>query len=331
MSGERSFEQILVLPVISEKSYASMAAGRYVFRCHPHATKIQIRRALEEAFVDQKITVHRREHDQRARQEASPLARSDAGARTEPRLEEGNRDSRRRPEDRRPLRRRVSDANQEIQANEPGPPIHVGEQLRGRDQERTAAPVGRAPQEAQRTQRVGSHHRSPPGRRTQEDLSPHRLQASEGRTSRQGEDDRVRPEPQRAHRARGLRGRRQALHPLAARLERRRCRQLRRHRGNPPGMRAAHHEHSSRYDDPQSRGQAGPRRPAGAQRRNGRATARQRGRVCAGAHAQRRGAAHRRALLARRSARSATSTTRTRSSARPASRDGGAFARRFVA
>jgi large subunit ribosomal protein L23 len=57
MSGGRSFEQILVLPVISEKSYASMAAGRYVFRCHPSATKIQIRRALEEAFVDQKITV----------------------------------------------------------------------------------------------------------------------------------------------------------------------------------------------------------------------------------------------------------------------------------
>jgi large subunit ribosomal protein L23 len=57
MSGGRSFEQILVLPVISEKSYASMASGRYVFRCHPSATKIQIRRALEEAFVDQKITV----------------------------------------------------------------------------------------------------------------------------------------------------------------------------------------------------------------------------------------------------------------------------------
>jgi len=57
MSGSRSFEQVLVLPVISEKSYASMASGRYVFRCHPSATKIQIRRALEEAFGDQKITV----------------------------------------------------------------------------------------------------------------------------------------------------------------------------------------------------------------------------------------------------------------------------------
>ena len=57
MTAGRSFEQVLVLPVVSEKSYASMASGRYVFRCHPSATKIQIRRALEEAFVDQKITV----------------------------------------------------------------------------------------------------------------------------------------------------------------------------------------------------------------------------------------------------------------------------------
>ena len=61
-----------------------MASGRYVFRCHPSATKIQIRRAIEEAFVDQKITVDRREHHQRARQEASPLARADAGARQSP-------------------------------------------------------------------------------------------------------------------------------------------------------------------------------------------------------------------------------------------------------
>ena len=57
MTAGRSFEQVLVLPVVSEKSYASMATGRYVFRCHPSATKIEIRRALEEAFADQKITV----------------------------------------------------------------------------------------------------------------------------------------------------------------------------------------------------------------------------------------------------------------------------------
>ncbi|MFN2568675.1 MAG: 50S ribosomal protein L23 [Candidatus Dormibacteria bacterium] len=44
-------------PVVSEKSYAGMAGGRYTFRCHPTANKIEIRRAVEEAFASQKITV----------------------------------------------------------------------------------------------------------------------------------------------------------------------------------------------------------------------------------------------------------------------------------
>jgi large subunit ribosomal protein L23 len=57
MNGHRSPDQVLVRPVISEKSYAAMAAGRYVFRCRLDANKIQIARAVEEAFSDQKVTV----------------------------------------------------------------------------------------------------------------------------------------------------------------------------------------------------------------------------------------------------------------------------------
>ncbi|MBV9101703.1 MAG: 50S ribosomal protein L23 [Candidatus Dormibacteraeota bacterium] len=53
----RGFEQVLIRPVVSEKSYAGMANGRYVFRCHPSADKVSIRRAVEEAFAEQKITV----------------------------------------------------------------------------------------------------------------------------------------------------------------------------------------------------------------------------------------------------------------------------------
>ena len=34
-----------------------MANGRYVFRCRPDANKIEIKRAVEEAFASQKITV----------------------------------------------------------------------------------------------------------------------------------------------------------------------------------------------------------------------------------------------------------------------------------
>ncbi|HKR98387.1 MAG TPA: 50S ribosomal protein L23 [Candidatus Dormibacteraeota bacterium] len=55
--NERSFDQVVVRPVVSEKSYASMTGGKYVFRCHPSANKVEIRRAVEEAFAEQKITV----------------------------------------------------------------------------------------------------------------------------------------------------------------------------------------------------------------------------------------------------------------------------------
>ena len=57
MTEGRTFEQVVVRPVISEKSYTAMSQGRYVFRCHPRATKIDIKRAVEEAFAKEKITV----------------------------------------------------------------------------------------------------------------------------------------------------------------------------------------------------------------------------------------------------------------------------------
>ena len=41
---------ILIRPVISEKSYAQMDRNVYVFVVDPRATKIEIRRAVEEAF-----------------------------------------------------------------------------------------------------------------------------------------------------------------------------------------------------------------------------------------------------------------------------------------
>ena len=54
---QRSPDQVLVRPVVSEKSYASMANGKYVFRCYRDASKVEIKRAVEEAFSSQKIIV----------------------------------------------------------------------------------------------------------------------------------------------------------------------------------------------------------------------------------------------------------------------------------
>ncbi len=42
--------QIVIRPVVSEKSYVLASANKYVFRVHPDAHKTQIRQAVEELF-----------------------------------------------------------------------------------------------------------------------------------------------------------------------------------------------------------------------------------------------------------------------------------------
>jgi large subunit ribosomal protein L23 len=42
--------QIIIEPVVSEKSYALMADGKYTFRVDDRAHKTQIKRAVEEIF-----------------------------------------------------------------------------------------------------------------------------------------------------------------------------------------------------------------------------------------------------------------------------------------
>jgi len=43
-------EQILLAPVVSEKSYAGIADGRYTFKVHPEAHRTQVRQAVEQLF-----------------------------------------------------------------------------------------------------------------------------------------------------------------------------------------------------------------------------------------------------------------------------------------
>jgi large subunit ribosomal protein L23 len=42
--------QILIKPVVSEKSYNQITENRYTFRVHPDAHKTQVRQAVEELF-----------------------------------------------------------------------------------------------------------------------------------------------------------------------------------------------------------------------------------------------------------------------------------------
>jgi large subunit ribosomal protein L23 len=42
--------QVIIRPVVSEKSYVLATAGKYTFRVHPDAHKTQIRQAVETLF-----------------------------------------------------------------------------------------------------------------------------------------------------------------------------------------------------------------------------------------------------------------------------------------
>ena len=42
--------EVLLAPVVSEKSYSLIAEGKYVFRIHPDAHRTQVRQAVEELF-----------------------------------------------------------------------------------------------------------------------------------------------------------------------------------------------------------------------------------------------------------------------------------------
>jgi large subunit ribosomal protein L23 len=50
--------QVIIRPVVTEKSYALAAAGKYSFRVHPDAHKTQIRQAVEQIFEVKVLDVH---------------------------------------------------------------------------------------------------------------------------------------------------------------------------------------------------------------------------------------------------------------------------------
>ncbi len=51
----RSPDEVILKPLISEKSYAAMQFGKYTFIVHPSANKVEIAKAVEVAF-DVKVT-----------------------------------------------------------------------------------------------------------------------------------------------------------------------------------------------------------------------------------------------------------------------------------
>ncbi len=50
--------QVLIAPVVSEKSYGQIAQNRYTFKVHQDAHKTQIRQAVEELFDVKVVNVN---------------------------------------------------------------------------------------------------------------------------------------------------------------------------------------------------------------------------------------------------------------------------------
>ena len=50
--------QIILAPVMSEKSYAGTPDGKYTFRVHSHAHKTQVRQAIEQLFEVNVVSVN---------------------------------------------------------------------------------------------------------------------------------------------------------------------------------------------------------------------------------------------------------------------------------
>ena len=182
-----------------------------------------------------------------------------------------------------------------------------------------------------RPQQRGPAHGPPSRRRREAALPPDRLQARQARRAGPARDDRVRPEPLGAHRPAPLPRRREALHAPAARPEGRRRRRRRPGGRGARRQRPADREHPARHHDPQHRArprQGRPDRPLG---RRGGAAAGQGRRLRPGPPAVGRGAPGQHPLHGHRRPGRATSTTRTRTSARPAAPATWASGRRSAA
>ena len=53
-----SAREVLIAPVVSEKSYSLIESRKYSFRVHPDAHKTQIRQAVEELFEVKVVSVN---------------------------------------------------------------------------------------------------------------------------------------------------------------------------------------------------------------------------------------------------------------------------------
>ena len=319
---------MIIRPVVSEKSYALIAEGKYTFRVDDRAHKTQIAHAVEEIFDVERRRGPDRQGARRSRS-AAALTRAGPGPgrrRSSSSLRaSGSSCSRaQRP-------RRDSDAEPQNETDQPRAPLRDLPAARAADHRRAGAQADRGPAQVRRPQRQRPRHRPPPRRRRQAALPQDRLQAPQGRRAGEGRDDRVRPEPQLLHRPAPLRRRREALHPRPSGALGRRHGPVRPGRRHHARARPGAARHADRHDRPQRRARPRPGRQARPRRRHRDPAGREGGRHGHPAAALLGDAPGARRVPRDRRHRSPTPSTRTSRSARPAATATRASARRRAA
>ena len=217
--------QVIIRPVVSEKSYVLAANDKYTFRVHPDAHKTQIRQASRSSSTSSVVEVRTASVKSKPKRRGLTAGRTRSWKKAIVQV---------RPGDPIPIFQGLQGLEgvtpmpiRKPKPTSPGRRFVDVRRLR-RDHELRAREVARrGAQEERRAQRARPQDRPPPRRRRQAPVPQDRLQAPQGRRAGEGRRDRVRPEPLRLHRAAALRRRREALHPGAAPPARRHDRRVR--------------------------------------------------------------------------------------------------------
>ena len=206
--------EIILRPVISEKSIDESGRGKYTFAVHDEANKIQIKAAVEELYKKENVTVVVGQRPDHQGQGEAPRHAPRAGSSATPRP--GARPSSPWPPARRSNSSRGSDdAASQLQGHLAGAPADDSLDLRGDHHQGAVQAAARAADPRLRPQQPGPPHRPPSRRRREAALPQDRLQARQARRAGPSRDDRVRPEPLGADRPAPLPRRREALHAPA--------------------------------------------------------------------------------------------------------------------
>ena len=232
---------IILAPVVSEKSYALMETGVYTFKVRPSASKPEIRDAVESIWD---VEVDKRQH-------AEPQGQASPHPRHQPGRLEARREARHRHAlgGRDPAVRELRSSWVSAHANQRAP-VAASRPSRTSPRSPSQAPgeVAARPQaEDRRAQRPRPQDVAPPRRRPQAAVPHHRLQAQQGRRHGQGRGDRVRPEPHVPHRPAALRRRHEGVHPRPRGPDGRRPRDERPGRRHQAGQRPADALHPRRH------------------------------------------------------------------------------------